>query len=287
MRYGVKWVTDNLGITRKALRNYESKGLLSKDDSKNPTTGYREYDQKDIDRIWAIKILQGVGFSVHEIKGMMDDPGVDFYAAISGKVKDLEQEREEINRYISFAKTIKLTGHIPTVSRVGTVRFEDFIQYARENWSLHGDPDGEALQGLVDAAVRSEELDASEINLDHLEKWMDISKIFQASQRSCTMNAYFSVISALRGLGSKSEAVQAAVRLLYEYASTEFPDEASSGVFSIDFFVRYTISLFMPGSDLYLLNARNRGADACRFIAEALAYFGGYDSLDAYNNREE
>lgn len=43
MKYTVKWLEDNLGIIRKALRNYEAKGLLSPDVSRNPSNNYREY----------------------------------------------------------------------------------------------------------------------------------------------------------------------------------------------------------------------------------------------------
>lgn len=63
MKYTVKWLEDNLGITRKALRNYEAKGLLSSEVSRNPFNNYREYDDEDIDRIWSIKILQSVGYT--------------------------------------------------------------------------------------------------------------------------------------------------------------------------------------------------------------------------------
>lgn len=37
---------------------------------------------------------------------------------------------------IGFAKTIKMTGRIPTVLEVGSTRFQDFIKYARENWNV-------------------------------------------------------------------------------------------------------------------------------------------------------
>lgn len=77
MKYTVKWVEDNLGITRKALRDYEEKGLLSTDASRNPINNYREYDYEDIDRIWSIKILRGIGYSIKEIRALMDDSDVD------------------------------------------------------------------------------------------------------------------------------------------------------------------------------------------------------------------
>ena len=56
MGYKVKWVEDHLGISRKALRNYERLGLMPP----NKDEKYRDYSDEDIDRIWSIKILQGV-----------------------------------------------------------------------------------------------------------------------------------------------------------------------------------------------------------------------------------
>lgn len=78
MKYTVKWLEDNLGITRKTLRNYETKGLISAESSRNPINNYREYDDEDIDRIWSIKILQGVGYSLSEIRELIENPNSDF-----------------------------------------------------------------------------------------------------------------------------------------------------------------------------------------------------------------
>ena len=68
MGYTVKWVEEHLVITRKALRNYEEKKLMQADESRNPINNYREYTDEDIERLWAIKVLQGIGFTVREIK---------------------------------------------------------------------------------------------------------------------------------------------------------------------------------------------------------------------------
>jgi DNA-binding transcriptional MerR regulator len=71
---------------------------------------YRDYSDEDIDRIWSIKLLQGVGYSLTEIRELMDNPEADFYKSISEKVVELERKRDDITNFIKFAKTIKLTG---------------------------------------------------------------------------------------------------------------------------------------------------------------------------------
>mgnify|MGYP003299587528 CR=1 FL=1 len=66
MGYKVKWVEDNLGITRKALRVFESAGLMPK----NEGSKYRDYTEDDIDRLWTIRVLQGMGYTLKEIAQM-------------------------------------------------------------------------------------------------------------------------------------------------------------------------------------------------------------------------
>ena len=57
MGYSVKWVVENLGITRDMLRYYEKEKLLPANESRNPTNKYRDYSDEDIERIWGIKLL--------------------------------------------------------------------------------------------------------------------------------------------------------------------------------------------------------------------------------------
>ena len=63
MGYKVKWIEDNLGVTRKALRVFEDAGLMPK----NQNSQHRDYSDEDIERIWSIRVLQGMGYSLKEI----------------------------------------------------------------------------------------------------------------------------------------------------------------------------------------------------------------------------
>ena len=69
MGYKVKWVEDNLGVTRKALRVFEKAGLMPE----NKESRYRDYDDDNIDRIWTIRVLQGMGYSIKEISDLVSD----------------------------------------------------------------------------------------------------------------------------------------------------------------------------------------------------------------------
>ena len=108
--YKVKWVEDNLGVTRKALRVFEKANLMPE----NKDGQYRDYDDDDIDRIWTIRVLQGMGYSIKEICDMVADDGFDFDTSISQKVEQLEEKKAELERHLGYAKTIKLTGRFPS-----------------------------------------------------------------------------------------------------------------------------------------------------------------------------
>lgn len=70
--------------------------------SKNEGDRYRSYSDDDIDRIWAIKVLQGMGYTLNEIVDVVGAAGsetFDFQDSISQKVISLEAKKaEELKR---------------------------------------------------------------------------------------------------------------------------------------------------------------------------------------------
>ncbi|MDQ2826271.1 MAG: heavy metal-responsive transcriptional regulator [Actinomycetota bacterium] len=59
-------LADRLGITTKAIRFYESIGLLP-DPARTPS-GYRSYDETDAERLVFVKTAQRLGLSLDEIR---------------------------------------------------------------------------------------------------------------------------------------------------------------------------------------------------------------------------
>ena len=51
MGYSVKWITENMGITRDMLKYYEKEKLLSVKESRNVTNNHREYNDEDLEKI--------------------------------------------------------------------------------------------------------------------------------------------------------------------------------------------------------------------------------------------
>lgn len=106
MGYQVKWVEENLGVTRKALRNFERLGLMPPNEGR----AYRDYSDEDIDKIWAIRLLQGMGYSLKEIVDISKDENFDFDTSIVKKIEELEEKKSMVEKHLGYAQNIKLTG---------------------------------------------------------------------------------------------------------------------------------------------------------------------------------
>ena len=274
MGYSVKWVGDNLGITRDMLRYYEKEKLLPVAETRNPSNKYRDYSEEDIKRIWGIKLLIGIGFSVKEIRAFDNEPEFSFYDAISEKVKQLEKKYDEIQLYLQFAKTIKLTGRIPNTTQIGNMKFDDFIEYARRNWNAFGDLLGEKYMTMADAFLRETTGEWQEADLHRI---MELFSDIEPEQIACaqTLSGYYRVIVDMMPLGYDNDAVQNVVKCLYAYTLSSIEPQYREKL-TPPYFADHTCSNFIE-SDLAKMNEHNYGKDGCIFIAKALAYFGGVD----------
>lgn len=277
MGYSVKWVDEHLGITRDMLRYYEKEKLLLVAETRNPTNKYRDYSEEDIERIWGIKLLIGIGFSAKEIREFGSNPDFSFYEVMTGKVEQLEKRRDEILTYLGFAKTIQMTGRVPNTTRVESMKFDDFIEHSRQNWNAFNDTQGRRFMDAADTILdkHSEEWDASDVK-----RIMDIYGDIDPEERVYiqTIGGYYRVIVDMKPLGYSCDTVQTVVKYLYEYMLTYIEPEFKEK-FTPLYFADRQVSSFID-SGFAAMNERNYGKDGCLFIAQAIATFGGYN-LDA------
>lgn len=277
MGYSVKWVDEHLGITRDMLRYYEKEKLLPVAETRNPTNKYRDYSEEDIERIWGIKLLIGIGFSAKEIREFGSNPDFSFYEVMTGKVEQLEKRRNEILTYLGFAKTIQMTGRVPNTTRVESMKFDDFIEHSRQNWNAFNDPQGRRFMDAADTILdkHSEEWDASDVK-----RIMDIYGNIDPEEMVYiqTIGGYYRVIVDMKPLGYSCDTVQTVVKYLYEYMLTYIEPEFKEK-FTPLYFADRQVSSFID-SGFAAMNERNYGKDGCLFIAQAIATFGGYN-LDA------
>lgn len=281
MGYSVKWVVKNLGITRDMLRYYEKEGLLPANEARNPINKYRDYSDEDIEKIWGIKLLIGIGFTAKEIHALMSDTDFDFDTTITKKVAELERKHDENVIYLEFAKSIKLTGRVPTTSKIGSIRFEDFLAYVHENWNFYNDPRTAPFMQLTDALISKA---PQEWSPDDLERVLGLYENLNAEgmMHTYALHGYYQVISDMREFEYTSDTVQRVVRLLYEYLVEHNTESELDGKITPQFMAKYTAFSFIDGA-VAALHQRNYGEEGCAFIANAIAYFGGYAS---YNDIE-
>ncbi|HEY9898866.1 MAG TPA: MerR family transcriptional regulator [Pantanalinema sp.] len=92
MTYTVKAVAEIAGVSVRALHHYDEIGLL-KPASVSPS-GYRQYGDPDLDRLQQILFFRELGFSLQEIKQIIDSPGFDRKKALlTHKELLLEKQR--------------------------------------------------------------------------------------------------------------------------------------------------------------------------------------------------
>lgn len=96
-------VSKQSGIGIEALRFYEKSGLLDK--PSRTFSGYRVYGPEILERLAFIKRAQALGFSLDEIKRIVDDarrgesPCDEVREIVSRRLEDLDERMREMRRY--------------------------------------------------------------------------------------------------------------------------------------------------------------------------------------------
>lgn len=100
MKYKVKWIEEHLGITRNMIRRYEKKGVILKNEEGKD----REFDEEGLRQLWNIKVLVSLGFSLDEVKEIMNE----------GNLKELSQRKlgELDKKYVDLQSKIDLLNRV-------------------------------------------------------------------------------------------------------------------------------------------------------------------------------
>lgn len=268
MGYQVKWVEDNLGVSRKALRCLEKAGLMPA----NENNQYRDYSDEDIDKIWFIRLLQGIGYSLKEIANMKEGNIHDINQSLAEKIVELEKKRDDIDKHLGYAKAIKVSGRIPTrPKKSGTINCNEFKERAIEGWNINEEPRIAQMQEINESILSkpSEELDVNDVR-GMLEFFKNLTD--EEMKVVMTEKVLLDLISNKRSLGSQHIEIQLLVKCIYE---NQIFNLEGFNKMTEEQFARIYSSSFVCG-DI----ARNKetywGKEVCEFIADAFAVFGGY-----------
>ncbi|HEX8175806.1 MAG TPA: heavy metal-responsive transcriptional regulator [Pyrinomonadaceae bacterium] len=96
-------VSKRSGVGIEALRFYEKSGLLDK--PSRTFSGYRVYGPEILDRLAFIKQAQALGFSLDEIRRIVDDarrgesPCHEVREIVSRRLEELDERMRELRRY--------------------------------------------------------------------------------------------------------------------------------------------------------------------------------------------
>lgn len=271
MGYKVKWVEENLGVSRKALRNFEKHGLMPA----NEGGGYRDYSDEDIERIWAIRLFQGMGYTLKELVKLSESDDFDFGASLEKKIQELENEKVKIERHLGYAQHIKLTGRFPSRPKnMGTITFEEFQEKSLNQWNVNSDPKAKKYQEIADLILNTPEDELKDTDIGRLFEFL-----IELQEQMSDMDSLFiekvipnEIIKRIEN-GPEDEEVQLLVKMMYENRISSISDMAKSQ------FVRFESSSYISG-DIARMHEKEYGKDGCRFIADAIAVFGGYSCYD-------
>ena len=89
------------GVTRRAVQGYEKAGLVSP--TGKTSRGYLLYDMNSQERIKMIRLYQQLGFSIKDIKEIIDASNDVKRKAIEIRIEELKEEGENIESLISRA----------------------------------------------------------------------------------------------------------------------------------------------------------------------------------------
>ncbi|MEG0377153.1 MAG: MerR family transcriptional regulator, partial [Eubacterium sp.] len=106
MKYTVKTLADLAGVSVRTLRYYDEIGLLRPEYV--DTSGYRIYEQAQIDELQQILFYKEMGISLEEINKMVHSDDFDHLAALKEHRQQLEKKQEQLKKLLNNVnKTIK------------------------------------------------------------------------------------------------------------------------------------------------------------------------------------
>jgi DNA-binding transcriptional MerR regulator len=98
MALQVKEVSELAGVSVRTLHHYDAIGLLTP--SSTTEAGYRNYNESDLERLQQIMFFKEIGFSLQEVKEVLESPGFDRTKALHAHRELLLEKRDRVDRMI-------------------------------------------------------------------------------------------------------------------------------------------------------------------------------------------
>ncbi len=194
--YTVKEVTRMTGVSARTLRHYDSVGLLCP--RRNGENGYRQYSQKDLERLQHILFFKELQFPLKAIGAIIDAPDFDRNRALEQQAELLTLKKQHLENLIMLARSASCIGvkHMK-LNKFDYDKLDDYAAQARAMW-------GET------PAYR-----------EYLEKSKDRSRQQEAKLSDGLMDIFVRM-GSLRSGDPDSDQAQALVKELQEYITAHF-----------------------------------------------------------------
>lgn len=119
-------LSERLGLNPRTIRFYETTGILP--EPPRTPSGYRDYDESDVERVRFIRLAQSLGFSLDEIAEVLafrdrgDAPCGYVRAVLHEKAAAIEQQIHELERLrIELQRLARRAGRLPRSGGRGEV----------------------------------------------------------------------------------------------------------------------------------------------------------------------
>ena len=192
----VNEVSKLTGVSVRTLHHYDEIGLFKP--TEVTEAGYRLYDDTALERLQHILLFKELQFPLKDIKTILDSPDFDRNKALEQQIELLTMKKEHLENLILFARGIKTLGvRNMDFSAFDTKKMDEYAAQAKENW------------GKTDAYKEFEEKskDWTEETTGNIAK--DMMRLFVE-------------FGAMKDLDPADEKVQAQVKRLQDYITTNF-----------------------------------------------------------------
>lgn len=102
-------VVDIVGLSRRAIQEYEVAGLAQKPETKNKY-GYLLYDTPAIERLWQLRFYKELGYNISKIQSTFNSDTYDAEEELEKVIDSLTEKKKKIENMISIASVMKESG---------------------------------------------------------------------------------------------------------------------------------------------------------------------------------
>ncbi len=129
----VNEVSKLTGVSIRTLQYYDNIGLLRA--SAHTESGYRLYDDAALERLQQILLFRELEFPLKDIKTILGSPNFDKAKALTQQIELLELKKAHIEKLITLAREIDLTGaHTMDFSAFDKTKLDRYAREAKAQW---------------------------------------------------------------------------------------------------------------------------------------------------------